>query len=458
MNMDIRTQKMKVREKISYGFGEFGQQVVSVSLSYYFLYFGMTFLGISGTALGTMLLIARIWDAANDPMMGIIVDNTNTRWGKCKPYIVFGCIPLAIFFLGCFLVPDMSVTAKLIWISIAYIGQGTLYTVVGIPYSTLVYRQTANPQERVSMYAYRTYLSYIVMIGLPVATPKLVAFFSGTELNMTRGFSITMGIYAVIAVIAFMLCGLPLKERDITNSKNKVTGKDITQFLKTNPYFWLMVVTFFMMYTTSSLISSSILFYINDYLKVPDKSSMILVVVSAPLIFTMIVVPILTKRIGKRKTALIGLIICILSAGVRLATKDANITVTIVTLFLGNFGFFFATGLAVPMVTDAIEYGYWKNGTKVESFALSASTFGYKLGMGVGSALAGILLDASGYVSGMAEQSQSALSMLFALNVISPILLGIVIFILYAINTVEKRMPQIYKDLAERQAAQTDNQ
>lgn len=134
-----------------YGIGEFGQQLSVLTLNMYLLYFYTNVMGISGKAAGTLMLVARIWDAINDPVMGIVIDNTHSKHGKCRPYLLYCAVPAGLFLFLTFATPDLSNTAKLVWAYVTYIGQGMLYTATGISYTSLISRITSDPIERVGL-------------------------------------------------------------------------------------------------------------------------------------------------------------------------------------------------------------------------------------------------------------------------------------------------------------------
>ena len=140
--------KLKLSERLGYSAGYFSISIFNDTISIYLLAFFTNLLGLSPLVAGNIFLVARIWDAINDPMMGTLADRTRSKWGSYRPYILFGALPLCVFFILCFSAPEMSMGAKIAWALVVYIGEGMLGTLVGMPYGTLPNAMTTDMQER----------------------------------------------------------------------------------------------------------------------------------------------------------------------------------------------------------------------------------------------------------------------------------------------------------------------
>lgn len=160
--------------RMFYGVGEFGQQLSVLTLNLYLLYFYTNVLGISGKAAGILMLVARIWDAINDPMMGMIIDNTHSKHGKCRPYLLYCAVPAGLFLFLTFFAPNLSNTGKLVWAYVTYIGQGMLYTATGISYTSLMSRISDKPMDRVALNQSRAFISMFAAIVISSLTLKLI--------------------------------------------------------------------------------------------------------------------------------------------------------------------------------------------------------------------------------------------------------------------------------------------
>ncbi|MCP4753349.1 MAG: hypothetical protein GY866_20860 [Proteobacteria bacterium] len=157
--------------------------------------------GISAAEAGVIFLIARIWDAVNDPILGFVVDRTETRWGKFRPYLLFGAIPLGICLVLAFSTPDLGHTGKLVWALVTYIMLGMVYTAVNLPYGSLQAVCTQDPYERSSLAAYRMIFGFLGVLVVGGLTKPIVGRFADEQV----GFQCVAAIYAVLGVIIFWI-------------------------------------------------------------------------------------------------------------------------------------------------------------------------------------------------------------------------------------------------------------
>ena len=187
-----------LREKFSFSMALMGQTIVFNFVNLYLLIFYTDVFGISAAAAGTLFLIARIWDAINDPIMGIAVDKTTTRWGKCRPYLLFTPVPIVLLTVLLFIVPDVGSTMKLAYAYVTYILWGMFYTALDIPLWTLSSRMSVDTGERQSLISMGRMFN-ILGSALPVAlvVPLKQAFGGGDE---SRGYLLTVTVFALAAV------------------------------------------------------------------------------------------------------------------------------------------------------------------------------------------------------------------------------------------------------------------
>ena len=182
--------KLSVKEKIGYGFGDLASVLYWQTISAYLLYFYTDVFGISAAAAGTMILVSRLWDGVNDPMMGVIADRTETRWGKFRPYLVWLAIPLAVVGVLAFSTPDLSPTGKLVYAYITFILLMMTYTAINIPYSSLLGVITPDPIERTSVSSYKYVFAYISSTIVSAAALPMAASLGGGDEAL--GWQLTM--------------------------------------------------------------------------------------------------------------------------------------------------------------------------------------------------------------------------------------------------------------------------
>lgn len=211
--------KVGLGEKIGYGIGDLACNLIFSTATSYLMYYYTDIAKITATSVATLFLVARIWDAINDPIMGMIVDKTNTRFGKFRPYILFGSIFLAIFAFLCYVVPtNMSSTGKLIYAYITYIGLGMSYTLVNLPYSALTSAMSNDTEERTKITTVR--MIFAVLSGVVVAQVwNLVDIFG--KGNETVGYRYTTGLMGIVSIVLFAVCFFSTKERVYIENKKE---------------------------------------------------------------------------------------------------------------------------------------------------------------------------------------------------------------------------------------------
>lgn len=441
-----------------YGIGEFGQQCSVITLNLYLLYFYTDVLGISAAAAGTLLLVARIWDAINDPLMGLVIDRTHSRHGKCRPYLLNCAVPAGLFLFLTFTAPDMSSTARLVWAYVTYIGQGMLYTATGISYTTLIARITDDPIERVGLNQSRAFISMFAAVFISSMTmPIINAIGSGSE---RKGFAITAGVYGCLQALAYVFVFFLTKGYDRHEPKVKQTAEQSSGEIRLalggilkNDLWRLLVCATLLYYTSSALTQGVLVYYVKYYLGRPELVGVASLCAMVSSFFAIILLKVFAKRLGKARSCAAGLCIAVVCLVVRMFTRDAFIPVYLGCLLVSGFGVGLYSSLMVPVLMDSIDYGEWKCGTRNDALVMSANSFGTKLGSGVGSSLVAFMLGAMGYLPNVAQQPDSVKSGLFAIAIFVPLAVFVVnIGIMLVYRKYEKKMPEIRKELAERRA------
>lgn len=239
-------QRLSWREKVGYGLGDTASNLYWKTFEFFLMYFYTDVFGIKAGAAGTMLLVTRIWDAINDPLVGYFADRTRTAWGSFRPYLVWMCIPFAITGVLTFYTPDLSDNGKLIYAYITYTLVMMAYTAINIPYGALMGVISASSLERTSVSTYRFVLAFVGGIIVQYFTLDLVGFFGGTEsvmvdgkettrvLDEQMGFFCTMVVFSVAAVILFLITFATTKERVLPEVQKTSTYQADLKFLLTS--------------------------------------------------------------------------------------------------------------------------------------------------------------------------------------------------------------------------------
>ena len=236
--------KLPVKEKIGYGLGDAASNLYFQTFMLYISYFYTDIFGLPAAAMGTMFLVTRIWDAVNDPIMGMIADRTESRWGKFRPYII-GLAPfLAVGGILTFFTPGFDEWGKLIYAYITYTILMMLYTAVNVPYSALMGVMTPNSMERTAASQFRFVLAFGGQFIVSSLTLPLVQYFGGG--NEQSGWTWTMGSFGLLAVILFAFTFFSTKERVHPPKAQKTnTIQDLSDLFQNKPWLLIAVATVF---------------------------------------------------------------------------------------------------------------------------------------------------------------------------------------------------------------------
>lgn len=429
------TNKVTRRTVVGITFGEVAYQVIMAVQSLLLVYFLYNFSGIPGTNIAAVILVAGTWDAINDPLMGMLVDRTNTKMGKARPYILFGSFPLAVFVLALFFIPaSMTVLGKTIWVGIAYIGYVSFRTVVSVPFATMLVRVTDSRDDRMRITKSKTIFSSFGGIAVTLA----YSMFASGKANEGDMIAVLVASALVFYVISNSILFFNTKEIPRPTDSQKLNPLKGLKVVFSNKY-WILLTLACMSYGVQGTIKSgTMVFYLTSkynaaWMLTPITiMSLILAVASA------ITARELERKLGLRRVAMIGGIIAAIGGLLRVVTMDSSIIVYTISVGLVQIGFAFFFISIAPFLADVIEYGELKKGTRVEALTSSARTFADKMATTIVTSFIAFMLEVSGYISAssselsLAEivQPESAMNMLFILSAVIPILMAVAIFVI----------------------------
>ena len=238
----MTTEKLPFREKFAYGFGDLASVLYWQTFMAYILFFYTDVFGITAAAAGTMLLVTRLWDGVNDPMMGVIADRTETRWGRFRPYLLWLCVPFAVMGVLTFTTPDLSGGGKLVWAYVTFTLLMMLYTAINIPYSALLGVVTADPVERAQVSSIKFIFAYTAgMIVSFTLLPMAARLGAG---NDQRGWQLSFVVYDIAAVCFFLIAFIFVRERIKPVAKERTPiRQDLKDLLRNRPWVMLLLTT-----------------------------------------------------------------------------------------------------------------------------------------------------------------------------------------------------------------------
>ncbi|MFY0650724.1 MAG: MFS transporter [Cyclobacteriaceae bacterium] len=292
-----------IKEILGYSMGDSGLNFYWIIIGSYLSYFYTDIFGISAAAAGTMLLVTKIVDACTDPIMGGIADRTNTRWGKFRPFILFGALPMAGSAVLTLSTPDLDEGGKLIWAYGTYTLMMLCYTVMSTPYASLAGVITSDADERNTIFSWRFFFAYFTGIIVGAFTPGLAEYLSNG--NDARGWQLTMAIYGSIATVLFIVTFLSTNER-IQPPRDQKTNPldDIKDLLKNKPWIILFALAMIIMMTIVFR-GSSATYYFKYYLERPDLMGAFIGVQMTAYAVGCLLTPYLTKLLDKAKLLMV---------------------------------------------------------------------------------------------------------------------------------------------------------
>lgn len=434
-------EKLSMKEKIGYAFGDVGCAFAMTTICTYLMYFYTDVFGISVGAVGTLFLVARIWDAVNDPIIGTWIEKSNLKKGKYKPFILYGCIPLALFSVLCFTAPDLSYTGKLIYAYITYIGAGMLYTLVNTSYSSLSSVMTEDPVDRTSLTAVRMYLANIGGIFIALGVPLLAAYLGRKSIG--TGYMLTAVIFAGISVLLFIITHRTCKERIKVNTPPEdITVKSMVKAMVNNKPLIMLCIIFVVTFTNVSISSAVGTYYIKYNVGREDLTGIFLMLTNIAGLFSLAVIPYFSSKIGKKNLLLAAHIISIIGLIAMFLIPASNLLLVFTTRLIVGFGATMIMGLIWNMAPDVIDYGEYHNGQRMGGIIYAIIGFFFKLGNALAGIIPGIILSIAGYAPNI-QQTPSALFGIQFTMIGVPLILSILVLIPIALYKLNNK--QIYK-------------
>ena len=406
------------KKSVGYAVGDLGINLYFISSMTFLLYFYTDILEISAAAAAGVLLVARVVDALTDPIMGAIAERTNTRWGRLRPYLLLGAIPLGVITVLTFTVPDLDESGRVLWAYATYIGFGILYTVVTIPYSALTASLTNDYQERTQLSTWRMAFAFAGAGVVTVGVPALVPLFETEAL----GYQVVMSLFALVATGLLVLAFFSTEEVVKPPAQQKLHWRDSMQAVFSNGPLMVVIGLFTLGMLSFTVRQTVTIYYFTYNVGRPDLIGLFfglgLVVMFVGLPF----VPRLAARFGKSGAIQLGAIFTIVSCvGFYLTPASEHAWV----IFWGCLVALGGAPVAVlgwAMIPDTVEYAQWKHGKRADGAVYSSASFFQKLGKAVGGAGVALALSAVGYVANQ-EQTPQTLEAIKQLLTFVPIVL-----------------------------------
>ncbi len=438
---------LSLKVKLGYGVCDLGGNLFFTVIAFLFLNYLTDTVGIAAGLAGTIIMIGKIWDAVSDPMVGYLSDKTKTRWGRRRPYILFGSFPLFIAMVIMFTNPKLTDQNQLFaWGVAAFCLLCTAYTLVNIPYNSLTPELTQDFHERTTLNGYRFGFAAVgTMIGAAAALPLIGAF---ADKNI--GFSVAGAIFGFVMMATALITFFSVKEPESRRTEpTKGFFQTYLKVFKNKPYNLILLV--YTLHITALTVVSGIAIYYFKYIHNDESKTNIAMPIL--IVTAMIFIPIsvaLSKKVGKNFVYGAGMFIFALSVMVLFFFGHIfGITFSLVMMFFAGIGMGFTYAMPYAIVPDTIEYDYLLTGERTEGAFYGIWTFGIKIGQAVALGITGAVLSFSGYVANVAQTETAALGIRLLLGPITAgiFLLSIIVLYYYPIN--EERYNGILADIKE---------
>ncbi|MGN1191182.1 MAG: MFS transporter [Dorea sp.] len=433
------------KEIISYGLASPAVNIGALLCASFLSSYYTDVVGIPVAAVGMIFLVSRIFDGITDVCMGVIVDKTNTRWGKAKPWIFIGSIGTAIMTALVFGVPQMGTTQMIIYAGITYfLLSGIFNTMTGISVSTMTALISDDSDDRTALGASFFTVQMITTLILMVGTLPLVEVLGGGN----KGWRVYTIIVGVLGLVFLFILLKNTKERFAAGAEEakKITVGGAVKALFQNKYFILITLTGMMINVMSALINGVGVYYSVQILGNANYFSILSIASMLPYFAIPLCVPIMAK-FGKTKTVVMGLAVSLAASMIMLINPESLACAFISLLFRG-IGSAPVLASYNAFVAESADYGQWKTGVPLQGVSFSGTSFGNKVGAGLGGALMGWVLAAAGYDGMAAVQTASALTAIKGLFIFGSALpIAAMIVLVIPFKKLEGLQEQIHTDL-----------
>ena len=391
--------------RIGYTLGDYACNLYWQGVSIFLLFFYTDAVGLSAASAGLIYMIASIFDGATDPFAGVIADRTRSRWGRYRPYLLFGGVPLGAAFVLMYYKPPLEGVWLFTWMLVAHLIFRLAYTILSIPYTSLSARMTRSSSERGWIAGGRIFFATLAALTISYFTQPMVAAFGDGD--AAWGFTCAAAVFALIATVLFPIVFASAKEPEETIEAPRMRYMDYWKAVGNNRAFWMLMFGFGAAVVCSIAIGKSILYYYKYYLNDEPASRYALTIQAAS---GLIIVPAwvwVSKQLGKRRAWLAASTIAATGLVYFAFTDITNSTHMIMWLLWVHVGVLGAAFAFWAMLPDSVEYGQLKSGVRAESFIFGVGQFFLKAAIGLGAGLFGWLLDLAGYVPNVEQTPET---------------------------------------------------
>ena len=414
---------LRLREYVGYALGDTASNLFFVTFNIFLIFYYVDVWAIPAASVSFMMLAVRMWDAAIDPMIGLVADRTNTRWGKFRPYLLWGAIPYAVCGYLMFAGPDLSPTGKLTYAYVTYALMVLAYSIINVPYSSMLGVISPSSRTRGVASSFRFVGAFSGGLIVSLLCRPLVQYLGGGD--QVRGFQATMAIFAVVSVAMFWACFATTRERVTPPPQQKTNAREeLGELVRNWPWVMLLVATVFST-TFIALRQGSTLFYFKYIVGddgtpilfgTLDRSTVFLSVGMLAQVLGTAALGLIVRRVDKKKLAAVLSGITGITFALFFVLPTDNYWLLVLVNAFGTFCMGPTSALTWAMYGDVADYGEWKFGRRSTALVYSASLFSINAGIMIGGAMVPIFLAKFGFVPNVVQSASAILGITLAFS------------------------------------------
>jgi GPH family glycoside/pentoside/hexuronide:cation symporter len=449
----LPAEKLPFRTKMVYGLGDWGNTTTSTIFLFFFSFFLTDIARLQPIYAAPVLLVGGIWDAINDPLVGILMDRVRSRWGRRRPFFLFGALPLAFFFIMLWWVPPFhSQLALAGYYMLAYLLFDSAYTAVNVPYSALTPELTEDYDERTRLSGFRMAVSMAGGLIAAVMVPVIAGLFPQAR----TGYFLMAVIFGTLAAVPYLALFLSVKERHV----DKAGQEDLSIFasflhtFRNHPFRYAAGIYMFA-WITVSLVAALMQYYVTYWLLIPDQLEIILGVVQGSALLCIPIMVILSGKIGKQYAFIIGAASWAVVMMLLAMVGRGQVLFAYVLAVLAGFGIAAAHVIPWSIIPDVIEVDELQTGQRREGTFYGFMVFLQKTGSAVTLAIVQWILALTGYTPGVAQSSAAINAIRILFGAFPAVFLGVSVFLAWRFPISREKHQELRRALAEKRAGTT---
>jgi sugar (glycoside-pentoside-hexuronide) transporter len=444
--------RLSLREKIGYGLGDAGGTVITCLIMNFLTFFYTDVFGLTPALVGTMFLALRVFDAISDPVMGVLADRTQSRWGRFRPWQLWIAVPIGIIGVLTFTVPDASMGVKIAWAFGTYLLLSVSYTAINVPYCALINTMTTRHSEVISCQAWRFVLcgvaGFLVSVGLPWLVKAL------GQGNTAQGYQYGVGVLCAIAVVMFLCCFFWVRERVSLDAMGKFTLREHIAGLRKNDQLLLMLAMSFLLINVFNIRGGGYMYFITYVLGgSTGYTSLFFTMVTFASIFGSVIINLLSRRFDTVKLYYYTNLLLAALAAVMwfLPTGPAWQTLWLAVILGNGIILGFTLPLHFSLMAFSDDYGEWKTGVRSSGMNFAFNLFFIKLAWASSAGIISLVFIFVAYQPGAGNQTPASLAGITAMETLLPALFHLLLaFAIRACKLNNPMMSRIATDLRVR--------